>query len=190
MPRKQFSQTAVTRVQTLILTMRGERVILDSDLAALYGVPTARLNEQVRRNRNRFPNDFCFQLATREWEDYQAAIRSQNAILNKGRGKHRKYLPYVFTDHGAIMAANVLNSPRAVQMSVFVVRAFITMRKTLSTSKELLDKLRALEKKLTKRLDSHESAIVGVLQRLMDIIDPPPQPEPKRRPIGFGREER
>ncbi len=87
------------------------------------------------------------------------------------------------------MAANVLNSKRAVQMSVFVVRAFITMRKTLSTSKELLETLRLLEKKLTKRLDVHESAIVGVLQRVMDIIDPPPEPEPKRRPIGFGREE-
>ena len=109
-------------------------------------------------------------------------------MSNKKRGG-RRTLPYAFTEHGAIMAANVLNSKRAVQMSVFVVRAFITMRKTLSTNKELLETLRLLEKKLTKRLDVHESAIVGVLQRVMDIIDPPPEPEPKRRPIGFGREE-
>ncbi len=181
MPRKKISQTAVTRVQTLILTMRGERVILDSDLARIYGVTTKRLNEQVRRNIKRFPEDFCFRLTFAEFD----AMRSQNATALK---RNVRYLPYVFTEHGAIMAANVLNTPRAVQMSVFVVRAFITMRKTLSTSKELLDKLRALEKKLTKRLDVHESAIVGVLQRVMDIIDPPPEPEPKRRPIGFGRE--
>ena len=113
-------------------------------------------------------------------------MTSQIAMSNKKRGG-RRTLPYAFTEHGAIMAANVLNSKRAVQMSVFVVRAFITMRKTLSTNKELLETLRLLEKKLTKRLDVHESAIVGVLQRVMDIIDPPPEPEPKRRPIGFGK---
>ncbi len=184
MLQKKVAQTAVAQVQTLILTLRGERVILDSDLARIYGVSTKALNQAVKRNIDRFPQDFLIQLTRREWE----TLRSQIVTSNGGRGGRRN-LPYAFTEHGAIMAANVLSTPRAVQMSVYVVRAFITMRKTLSTSKELLDKLRALEKKLTKRLDVHESAIVGVLQRVMDIIDPPPEPEPKRRPIGFGRGE-
>jgi len=174
-------------LESLIHSIRGEKVMFDNDLATLYGVTTTRLNEQMKRNRTRFPKDFCFQLTKEEWKTYQS-LRSQNAILQKGRGKHRKYLPYVFTEHGAIMAANVLNSPRAVQMSVFVVRAFIQIRKVLMTNKELLEILHSLEDKLTKRLDIHESAIVRIWQRLMDLIDPPPLPEPIRRPIGFSKE--
>jgi hypothetical protein len=184
MNSKKTSQLPALSIESLIHTVRGERVIIDTDLAKVYGIPTFRLNEAVKRNSDRFPEDFLFRLTNDEY----ARLTSQIAISNKGRGG-RRTLPYAFTEHGAIMAANVLNSKRAVQMSVFVVRAFITMRKTLSTSKELLETLRLLEKKLTKRLDVHESAIVGVLQRVMDIIDPPPEPEPKRRPIGFGRGE-
>lgn len=112
----------------------------------------------------------------------------QNATSKKGRGGRRKP-PLVFTEHGAIMAANVLNSKRAVQMSVFVVRAFIRMRSMLAGNKELAQKLSELERELKKRLDVHETAIVGILQRIMAIIDPPALPEPKKRTIGFGAAE-
>jgi hypothetical protein len=123
-----------------------------------------------------------FQLRTEE----AAALRSQIAILKKGRGQHRKYRPYAFTEHGALQAANVLRSPRAVQMSVFVIRAFVRMRQTLLGTRELAEKLAALEKKLTSRLDVHEAAIIEVLQELMQILNPPPAlPEPTKPRIGF-----
>ncbi len=178
-----------TNVESFIRTIRGERVILDSDLARLYGVTTKRLNEQAQRNQERFPSDFMFQLTVAE----QDGLRSQFATLNKNspekrRGQHRKYLPRAFTEHGAIMAANVLNSPQAVQMSVFVVRAFIKMRGIMSDTQPLAIKLAALEAELRSRLDVQESAIVDILQRVMEILDPPPQPprpEPPRRQIGF-----
>lgn len=175
-------------IDALISTVRGERVILDTDLAAIYGVPTFRFNEAVKRNRHRFPEDFRFQLTQEEWKTIQA-LRSQNAILNSGRGKHRKYLPHAFTEHGAVMAANILNSQRAVQMSIFVVRAFIKMRETFATNKALMEKLNELEKKLTGRLDTHERAIVYVLEEIKKLMQPPILPEPKRRPIGFGKGE-
>lgn len=165
----------------LIRTLRGQKVILDSDLALIYGVPTKRLNEQVRRNLKRFPADFLFQLTTREAD----SLRSQIATLKKGRGQHRKFLPYAFTEKGAIMTANILNSPDAVRMSIFVVRAFLEMRYLLGGTKELARQLADLEKKLTARLDGHEIAIVEVLRRVMELLDPPPLPEPPRRPIGF-----
>jgi len=170
----------------LIRTIRGQKVILDSDLARIYGVPTKRLNEQVKRNSTRFPPDFLFQLT----EEEANSLRSQIATLKSGRGQHRKFLPFVFTENGSIMAANVLNSPQAVRMSVFVIRAFVQMRELLGSTKELAKQLAALEKKLTDRLDDHESAIVEVLRRLMDILDPPSLPEaekPQRR-IGFNAE--
>jgi len=180
--KKTKSPIAVEQIDGMIRTIRGTRVILDSDLAKIYGVPTFRFNEAIKRNRHRFPPDFMFQLTTEE----AAALRSQIAILKKGRGQHRKYRPYAFTEHGALQAANVLRSPRAVQMSVFVIRAFIRMRQTLLGTRELAEKLAALEKKLTSRLDVHEAAIVEVLQELMQILNPPPlPPEPPRRRIGF-----
>lgn len=164
-----------------------------SDLALIYGVPTKRLNEQVRRNSKRFPRDFLFQL-TAEEADF---LRSQFVTLKRkgnrsqiatGSQKHRdpRFLPYAFTENGAVMAANVLNSPEAVRMSVFVVRAFVKMRELLGGTKELARQLADLEKKLTERLDGHESAIVDVLRRVMDVLDPPPPPpESPRRQIGF-----
>jgi hypothetical protein len=192
---------AIERIEPLIHDIRGEKVILDSDLARLYGVSAKRLNEQVKRNQERFPRDFTFQLTVKE----SAALRSQFATsasqvvdhedsgtnwsqfatsLRKHRGA--AYRPHAFTEHGAIMAANVLNSPRAVQMSVFVVRAFLKMRVLLGDKRELAKQLAALEKELKQRLDVHEAAIVTILQRVMDIIDPPtlPLPPPKPR-IGF-----
>jgi hypothetical protein len=193
---KRSSQAlAVEQVEPLLHVLRGERIILDVDLARIYGVPTKRLNEQVKRNAERFPLDFAFRLTNAEAIKLLRS-RSQAATLSRadnrsqfatGSQKHRdpRFLPYAFTEHGAIMAANVLNSPQATQMSVFVVRAFVKMRGVLSDSRQFARKLAELEKELKSRLDLHETAIVEVLQRVMNLLDPPPQAEPKRRQIGF-----
>ncbi len=178
---KPSNKVATKDVGRLIYEIRGQRVMLDSDLAAIYGVTTKRLLEQVRRNLDRFPDDFAFRIT----RDEQGALRSQIATLKPGRGQHRKYLPWAFTEHGAIMAANVLNSARAVQMSVFVVRAFLKMRSLLGDKRELAEKLASLEKELKKRLDVHEAVIVTILQRVMDVIDPPLTPQPPKPRIGF-----
>jgi hypothetical protein len=177
--------------------IRGQKVILDSDLARLYGVPTKVFNQAIKRNRDRFPEDFMFRLTISEIPDLLRS-RSQFVTLKQGHNnrsqivtgfqKHRdpRYLPYAFTEHGAIMAANVLNSPSAVQMSVFVVRAFMRMRTVLSGHKELMSELVALEKKLAERLDVHEVAIVDILQRMMELLDPPvPEASPPKSKIGF-----
>ena len=164
----------------MIRTLRGTRVILDSDLAKIYGVPTFRFNEAIKRNRHRFPTDFMFQLTRAEFD----SLKSQIARSKPGRGG-RRTLPYAFTEHGALQAANVLRSPRAVQMSVFVIRAFVKMREALRGTPELARKLAALEKKLTARLDVHEAAIVQVLREVMQILNPPEAPEPPRPRIGF-----
>jgi len=161
-----------------IVLIRGQKVMLDSDLAELYGVTTKRLNEQVKRNIERFPADFMFQLTDKEAE----ILRSQFATLKAGRGQHRKYLPYVFTEHGAIMAATVLNSQRAVEMSVFVVRAFVQLREMLSSHKELAAKVYALEQKI----GSHDEAIAALFEAIKQLMTPP---EKKRRGIGFTAEQ-
>jgi hypothetical protein len=168
------------RIEKSIYMIRGQKVMLDRDLATIYSVPTFRFNEAVRRNIKRFPEDFMFQLTREEVE----ILISQNAMSKPGRGG-RRTLPYAFTEHGAIMAANVLNSPRAVQMSVFVVRAFVRMRSIMNDTRELARRLSMLEKELKERLDVHESAVVSILQRMMDIIDPPELPGPPRKTIGF-----
>jgi hypothetical protein len=174
----------IASIVPVIRTIRGKSVILDADLARIYGVPTKALNQAVKRNLKRFPNDFLFQLTLEEVADLN---RSQ---IVTGSQKHRdpRLLPYAFTENGAIMAANVLNSPEAVRMSVFVVRAFVQMRDLLGSTKDLARQLAALEKKLTARLDGHEVAIVEVLQKLMNLLDPPPpppEPESPQRRIGF-----
>ena len=175
------SVSPVDRISLLIRSVRGQKVVLDTDLALIFGVPTFRFNEAIKRNRERFPNDFMFQLTAVEAE----SLTSQIAMSKPGRGG-RRTLPYAFTENGAVMAANVLNSPEAVRMSVFVVRAFVQMRDLLGSTKELAKQLADLEEKLTARLDGHEAAIVEVLRRVMDILDPPPPPpEPPRRRIGF-----
>lgn len=167
-------------IGSLIRTIRGQKVILDSDLARTYGTPTKVFNKAVKRNKNRFPADFMFQLTREEFEN----LRFQFGTSSSHGG--RRFLPYAFTENGAIMAANVLNSPEAVRMSVFVVRAFVKMRDLLGGTKELARQLAELERKLTARLDVHESVIVDVLRRVMEILDPPPLPsEPPRRRIGF-----
>ena len=170
-------------IGSLIRTIRGQRVILDSDLARIYGTPTKILNKAVKRNLERFPDDSIFQLTLDELENLKFQFGTSSS-----HGGRRK-LPYAFTENGAIMAANVLNSPEAVRMSVFVVRVPLCgmqMRDLLGGTKELARQLAKLERKLTVRLDGHESAIVNVLRRVMEILDPPPlPPEPSRRRIGF-----
>jgi ORF6N domain len=168
-------------VQSRIRTIRGQKVILDTDLAAIYGVTTKRLNEQVKRNAKRFPSDFLFQLAVEE----HAVLRSQFATLKPGSGRHRKFLPYAFTENGAIMAANILNSSQAVRLSVFVVRAFIQMWEILSGTSELAAELRKLDARPTERLDGHEAAIFDVLQRIMELLDPPPATPLPEKSMGF-----
>src|SRR2546430_4670081 len=192
MPGKSKSVVLIEQIDRMIRTIRGVRVMLDRNLAKIYGVPTFRFNEAIKRNRHRFPKDFMFQLSRAEFVSLTSQIAiskpensSQNAMSKTGRGG-RRTLPYAFTEHGALQAANVLRSPRAVQMSVFVIRAFVKMRETLLGTRELAKKLAALEKKLTSRLDVHEAAIVQVIQELMQILNPPPPPpEPPRRRIGF-----
>jgi len=186
--RKADTALAVEGLSQLIYEIRGQKVMLDHDLAAVYGVTTKALNQAVKRNTKRFPTDFVFQLNGEEVEvlGSQFATSNMRSQFVTASKRNIRYLPYAFTEHGAIMAANVLNSARAVQMSVFVVRAFIKMRAALSDTRALARKLAALEKELKERLDVHESAIVSILQRVMDIIDPPalPAPPPRKR-IGF-----
>lgn len=184
MKKKRSALPRTVQIDSIIRLIRGERVILDSDLARVYGIPTFRLNEAVKRNRERFPEDFLFRLT----QDEFTSLTSQIAISNRGRGG-RRTLPLAFTEHGAVMAANILNSDRAVQMSIFVVRAFIKMRQTLATTAAMTEKLNKLEKKLAGRLDVHEKAIVYVLDELRKLMQPPALPQPKKRPIGFGREQ-
>ncbi|UCE20514.1 MAG: ORF6N domain-containing protein [Gemmatimonadota bacterium] len=167
-------------IEPLIHTIRDQKVILDSDLAAIYGVPTYRFNEAVNRTHNRFPSYFMFQLNSQEL----TTLTSQNAMSKTGRGG-RRTLPYAFTEHGAVMAANILRSPRAVQMSVFVVRAFMKMRQMIVVQQDLARELAELENKLTKRLNVHESAIVKVIQELILILNPPPKQIPIKKKIGF-----
>jgi hypothetical protein len=155
-----------------ILVVRGRRVILDLDLARLYGVPTRRLNEQVRRNADRFPPEFAFALINHE----VANLKSQIATSSWG-GKRK--LPLVFTEHGAVMAATVLNSRKAIEMSVFVVRAFIQMRDVPGTHREIRRRLDDLERKV----GAHDDAIQEILQALRHLTQP--AETPKRRRIGF-----
>ena len=159
------------RVENRILSIRGHRVILDADLAELYGVTTGALNQAEKRNAGRFPGDFMFQLSQEEAD----SLRSQIVILKNGRGLHRKYLPYAFTEHGAIMAASVLNSPRAIEASVYVVRAFVKMREVLATHKELVRRLDEMEGKVDRQF----KVVFDAIRALME-----PPPKPKRR-IGY-----
>ncbi len=164
---------ALQKIAPLIHEIRGERVILDSDLAAIYGVSTTRLNEQVKRNADRFPDDFAFRLNQKE----MANLMSQFAISSSQHGGKRKPA-LVFTEHGAIMAANVLNSTQAVQMSVFVVRAFVKLREVLATHKELAGKLTELERKV----GTHDKAIVSIIAAIRGLTEPA---KPESRTIGF-----
>ena len=156
-----------------IIVIRGQRVVLDSDLAQLYEVETRVFNQAVKRNLKRFPADFMFQLTELEFE----CLISQSVTSKQGRGGRRK-LPLVFTEHGAIMAASVLNSERAVQMSVYVVRAFVQLRELMVDHKVLADKLDALE----RRVSHHDNSLVALIDAIRALTE---QPKPVKRPIGF-----
>ena len=170
-----------------IMTVRGQKVILDADLARIYGVATKALNQAVKRNIEKFPVDFMFQLAPQEVKEMWSQI-----VTGSTRYRSPKYRPFAFTEHGAIMAATVLNSPQAVQMSVFVVRAFVAMRSALTDTRDLARKLDRLESEVKARLDTQDATIVDILRRFMDIIDPGETPveEPPRKRIGFSVKER
>jgi len=166
------------KIEERILLIRGQRVMLDADLAGLYGVSTKRLNEQVRRNKGRFPEDFMFQLTTNEKAEVVANCD------HLARLRFSAVLPNAFTEHGAIMVASVLNTQRAIQVSVFVVRAFVKLREMLSTHKELAHKLAALERKLQNHDESIRSLVAAIRQLMA-----PPEPEPPKKRIGFVVEE-
>jgi hypothetical protein len=180
-------------IESLILTVRGQKVILDTDLAALYEVPTKRLNEQIKRNADRFPEDFMFRLTGQEWDHLKSQIATSSAqeiesagdelamrsqIATTSHGGRRK-LPHAFTEHGALQAANILKSDRAAAMSVFVIRAFVQMREHLAASAAVLQQLAAMDRKLLE----HDDALVTLWKHLKPLLTPPP-PSLKRR-IGF-----
>jgi hypothetical protein len=167
--------TTVGRVECLILTIRGQRVMLDSDLARIYCVSTGQLNQALKRNTDRFPEDFAFQIGKQEF----TTLISQFVISKAGRGG-RQTLPWVFTEHGAIMLASVLNSPVAVEASVRVVRAFVYLREQLATNKELTRKLAELE----GRVGQHDNAIKDLFETIRQLIEPTANDQP-RREIGF-----
>ncbi|MDP3617150.1 MAG: ORF6N domain-containing protein [Rhodoferax sp.] len=168
-----------------ICVLREQRVLLDSDLAVLYGVTTKRFNEQVKRNLLRFPADFIFQLTTEEL----ASLRSQFATLNSGRGAHRKYLPYAFSEHGAVMAAMVLSSPRAIEVSVYVVRAFVQLKALAITHQDLAQRLYSLEEKTEALAMQHDTVSRNTRNQLRQLFEALREltapPDPPKRPIGF-----
>jgi len=171
-----MAKTAIVvarKVDSKILVLRGQRVIIDTDLAELYGVRVRHLNQQAKRNAKRFPRAFRFQLSAQELK----ILRSQNVISSERHGGAR-YRPYAFTEHGAIMAATVLNSERAIEMSVFVVLAFVRMRRAIAGNRNILTKLAELE----HRLKSHDSDIQDLMEAIRELMSPE---QPNRRRIGF-----
>lgn len=172
-----MEKDTLANIEGAILTIRGQRVILDQDLARLYGISTKRLNEQVKRNRERFPEDFMFQLEVQE----VASLRSQFATSNASKGG-RRYRPYVFTEHGAVMAANVLSSKVAIHASILLVRTFIRMRTMLAEHGELKRRLQDIENRLAQGFAQHEQE----LQEIRFLIAQLEKPiEQKKRSIGF-----
>ena len=165
----------VERLEGAIRVLRGHRVLLDEDLARLYQVEVKVLNQAVKRNHERVPGDFMFQLTDGE----QAFLRSQTVTLETGRGQHRKYRPYAFTEQGVAMLSSVLHSPRAVQVNIEIMRAFVRLRQMLLAHTDLARKLAALEKK-------YDNQFKAVFEAIRDLMAPPVKP---RRRIGFGKGE-
>ena len=180
------------RLEPLIFTVRGHRVVLDADLARLYGASTKRFNQAFKRNRSRFPGDFAFQITAAEVKDLRSHLvtsspqirdlsenKSNRSQFSTGSHGGRRYPPWVFTEHGALMAANVLQSARAVQMSVFVVRAFVRLREQVAANTAILKRLAEIDKTLLQ----HDTALRDLYRKLLPLLQPPADP-PKRR-IGF-----
>jgi hypothetical protein len=181
---------SVEVVATKILLVRGRKVMLDKDLAQLYGASSKVLNQAVKRNLSRFPEDFMFQLTKEEVE----SLRSQFVTLNEQvaneqdrtkRGRHLKYLPYAFTQEGVAMLSSVLNSDRAIQVNIAIMRAFVKLREFLLTHKELAQKIEELERKYDRKF----LVVFEAIKKLLEPIpDPPAPPEPKKPPIGFRKD--
>lgn len=197
-------------LEPLILTIRGHRVVLDADLARLYGVPTYRFNEAFKRNRHRFPDDFAFQLTAKEFADLRShiatssmqevldptdtgnssqfamsssqgskALNRSQFVTTSSRHRGKAYRPWAFTEHGAVMAANILRSERAIHMSVFVVRAFVRLREHIAANQAILKRLAEIDRTLLQ----HDSALLHLYEKLLPLLQPLPDP-PKRR-VGF-----
>ena len=160
-----------------IHTIRSQKVILDSDLATIYGVTTKVFNQAVKRNKDRFPGDFCFQLTE---DEYDSFLRSHFVTSKKNRGG-RRYMPYAFTEHGALQAANILKSEKAKETSIYVVRAFVQMRKELAISQEVLRRLAQIDKKLLE----HDNIIEDIVHNLIPLLEEPPEEE--KPPMGFNQ---
>jgi len=184
-------------IELLIFTLRGQKIILDADLAELYGVPTKVFNQAVKRNADRFPHDFLFQLTAQEWSNLKSQIvtssmdvpQKENVapnwsqfVTSSKRHRGAAYRPLAFTEHGALMAASVLNSTEAVEMSVFVIRAFVRAREHLAANSAILKRLAEIDKTLLE----HDSALRDVYRKLLPMLQPPP--EPAKRRIGFNRD--
>jgi hypothetical protein len=172
-------------IEKKIYVIRHQKVMLDSDLAQLYGVETFNLNKAVKRNNERFPEDFMFQLTKGEAESltFQSGIlktEGQSKDMKLGRGQHRKYLPYVFTEQGVAMLSSVLRSKRAVHVNIAIMRAFVKLKEMVSANKGLAYKLEQLERKIEK----HDEEIKLIFDAIRQLMTPP---EPKRRKIGFGQ---
>lgn len=181
-------------LEKLILRLRGRRAMLDVDLARLYGVSTGRFNEAFKRNRDRFPEDFVFQVSTEELASLRSPIAISSSQVHESSGESairsrvmarshggRRYLPWAFTEHGALMVATVLNSPQAVAMSVYVVRAFVQMRERLAANLALVKRIAEIDRTLLE----HDTALRDIYRKLLPLLEPPP--DPPRRRIGFHR---
>jgi hypothetical protein len=167
------SVVPVGKIENRILLIRGEKIIIDADLAEFYGVPTKRLNEQVKRNKDRFPDDFMFQLSPDEKAEVVANCDHLENL------KYSRALPYAFTEHGAIMAAGVLNTSRAIEVSVFIVRAFVKVRQMVAGHKDLQRKIAQIERRLT----DHDEKIIELVNLIKQLLNP--EPPPKKRRIGY-----
>ena len=177
--KKPPGQLLRPEIDQVIREIRCQKVILDSDLAAIYGVPTKALNQAVKRNKRKFPGDFMFRLSK---EEAEAVLRSRSQSVTLKRGQNLKHLPNVFTEHGALMVANILNSPRAVAMSIYVIRAFVRMREDLAANTAILKRLAEIDKTLV----IHDVTLREILQRLRPLIEPQPaEPDPPKPEIGF-----
>jgi hypothetical protein len=185
----QDSSISVEVVATKILLVRGKKVMLDKDLAQLYGTPSKVLNQAVKRNLTRFPGDFMFQLTKEEVE----SLRSQFVTLNEQveneqdrtkRGRHLKYLPYAFTQEGVAMLSSVLNSERAIQVNIAIMRAFVKLREFLLTHKELAQKIEELERKYDRKF----LVVFEAIKKLLEPVPDPLPPQPRKPPIGFSKE--
>ena len=169
----------VERIEKAILLMRGQKILLDRDLAQLYEVPTKRLNEQVRRNIRRFPADFMFQLTKREFEDWRSQFATSNSVAKMGMRRR----PFAFTEQGVAMLSSVLNSERAIDVNIAIMRAFVRLREIMASHKDLARKLEDLERKFGE----HDQKFHVVFEAFRQLMTPPPEPARKRH-IGFARD--